>query len=259
MASVVMVHGAWHVPEHYEDLVDHLKSQGFDTHCPRLPTAVDKLPVPETASMPHDTATVQSTIQGLVEKGKKIILLMHSYGGVVGTNSLNGLLWPQRQSQNLPGGVVGVVYMAAFVIPVGTCLNTPFGGDNVPWLDYDKENDVIHIQNPRQAFYGHIESDEEAKKWLDLTVYCPARVNRGVLEFAPYDHIGKGVDATYLVCRRDKDLDPEAQKEMATLLGESRTMEYSDAGHCAMVGGYEGEIVDVVKRAWERIERHLDL
>lgn len=258
MLSVVIVHGAWHVPERYQDLVDHLNSHGFDAQCPRLPTAVETLPLLDTATMKDDTATIKSTLQHLVDKGEKVILLMHSYGGVVGTNALDGLLWPQRQAQDLPGGVMGLVYMAAFVIPVGTCLNTPFGGDYVPWLDYDKENGVIHIQNPRQAFYGHVESDEEAQKWLDMTVYCPASVNRGVLEFGPYEFLGKGVDATYLVCKRDLDLTLEAQEGMATLLGESRTMEYSEAGHCAMVGGYVDDIVSVVRRAWQRMQSQLE-
>ena len=182
---------------------------------------------------------------------------MHSYGGVVGTNGLDGLLWPQRQAKGLQGGVVGLIWMAAFVLPLGACLNTPYGGDSIPFLDYDNENDLIRMQNPRQAFYGHIESDEEAQKWLDLTVLCPAQINRDVQEFVPYEYIGRGVDATYLVCTRDKELNTQVQEGMATMLGESRRMEYCDAGHCAMIG-YADTIAVVVENAWTFTKSRLD-
>lgn len=256
--AVVIVHGAWHIPKHYEDTITSLNSKGFEhVYCPGLPSAVQSLPLPPTANLEHDTAEVRSTIESLVEEGKQVIVLMHSYGGVVGNNALNGLLWPQRQSRGLPGGVVHLVYMAAFPIPVGTSLSTPFGGKMMPWLDEDVKNGVVHMQNPREAFYAHIESDAEAKHWLDMTVYCPTSVIRDSLQYAPYEHIGNGVDATYLVCSRDKELVVPVQEGMASLLGDSRTMEYCDAGHCVMLG-YADTIGDVVERASQRTKARLE-
>lgn len=258
MAAIVIVPGAWHVPEHYADLLASLKSRGYDAHCPRLPTATTTLPLPSSATLADDTAVVRSQVQTLIDDGQKVILLMHSYGGIVGTGSLDALLWPQRQSKGLAGGVVGLIYMAAFVIPAGTCLNTPFGGgDNVPFLDYDTENDTISMQDARNAFYGHVESDEEAQKWLGLCTLAPAQINRDVLQWVPYEYIGKGVDATYLVCRRDLNLPTGLQEGMATLLGETSRMEYCDAGHCAMIG-YAEEIVRVIEGAWEYTKGRLD-
>jgi alpha-beta hydrolase superfamily lysophospholipase len=131
--AIVVVTGAWHVPAHYEGLVKSLKERGFsDTYCPHLPTATTTLPLPSNANLDGDTEHIRSVIQDLTDAGRQVIVLMHSYGGVVGNNSLDGLLWPQRKAKGLDGGVVHVIYMAAFVIPQGTCMNTPFGGENAP-------------------------------------------------------------------------------------------------------------------------------
>jgi hypothetical protein len=113
------------------------------------------------------------------------------------------------------------------------------------------------MQNARNAFYAHIESDSEAQKWLDMTVLAPARIVKDVQSYVPYDHIGHGVDATYLVCTRDKELTAPIQEAMASLLGESRTLEYCDAGHCCMLG-YETTITDVVERAWKTTKGRLE-
>lgn len=250
MPAVVIIHGAWHPPYFYDELVSSLHVKGFNiVQCPRLPSASESLPLPPNANLAGDTATVRSVVKTLVDEGQDVIVLMHSYGGVVGGNSLDGLLSPQRRAQGLRGGVLHLIYMAAFVIPPGTALDTPFDGQMMPWLEEDTTNDIIHMKDARHAFYAHIESDEEAQKWLEMTVLCPASTLKDQQEYAPYEHVGHGVDATYLVCSRDKELTSPVQEGMASLLGESRRMEYCDAGHCCMLGGYAPLVADVVERA----------
>ena len=183
-------------------------------------------------------------------------MLAHSYGAVVTNNAMNGLLLPQRKAGHHEGGVVHLVYMAALVTPAGTRMVDPFDGKLAPWLDEDVENGIIHMRDARNAFYGHL-SDEEAQKWLDKTVYCPASINRDVMNYAPYEHVGKGVDATYLVCERDRELTVPIQEGMASLLGESRRMEYCDAGHCCMIG-YAETIANVVDRCWKATEERFE-
>ena len=254
--AVVIVHGAWHTPEHYEDLVSHLWNKGFeDVHCPPLPSQTATLPLPPTANLEHDTLLIRQTIQPLVDQGRYVIVLMHSYGGIVGNNSLDGFLLPQRKALDREGGVVHLVYMAAFVSPLESTRVDPFDGKPAPWLEEDVENGIVHMKDPRHAFYGHIDSDAEAQAWLDKTVYCPSRILRDPQTYVPYDHIGSGVDATYLVCRRDKELKVPMQEGMATLLGDSRRLEYCDAGHCCMIG-YAETIADVVNRAWNASKKN---
>ena len=44
---------------------------------------------------------------------------MHSYGGVVGSNALERLSWQERNEKGQKGGVIAIVYMAAFLLPLG--------------------------------------------------------------------------------------------------------------------------------------------
>lgn len=256
--AIVIVHGAWHIPAHYQEVVDQVNQKGYaDVHCPRLPSATETLPLPVTANLEHDTATIQSTIKSLVDDGRDVVVLMHSYGGVAGNNAMDGLLAPQRKALKLPGGVVHLVYMAAFVQPAGSRLVDPFNGQMMPWLDEDVQNEIVHMQDARHAFYEHVESDEEAQKWLDMTVMCPASVVKDAQTYAPYEHVGHGVDATYLVCSRDKELKVPIQEAMASLLGPTVRIEYSDAGHCCMIG-YGETIASVVDRAWKTSKERID-
>ena len=126
--------------------MDHLKQNGFeDVYCPRLPSATEILPLPATANLEGDTAAIHSAIESLVVSGGDVIALMHSYGGVVGTNALDGLLAPQRNALSLEGGVVHIVYMAACVQPAGSRHVDSFNGQ-MPYVNLWTE--VLSSQRP---------------------------------------------------------------------------------------------------------------
>lgn len=69
-----------------------------------------------------------------------------------------------------------------------------------------------------------------------MTVLCPASLMRAAQFHAHTEHIGDGLDATYLVCRRDAELNTKMQEAIASILGEARRPEYCDGGRCAMIG-----------------------
>lgn len=94
---MVFVHGAWHIPQHYQEVMDQ-KERGFtDVHCPRLPSATELLPPPSTANLERDTISIKGAIKALIEDGRDVIVLMDSYEGVVGSNALDSLLATQRK------------------------------------------------------------------------------------------------------------------------------------------------------------------
>ena len=68
----------------------------------------------------------------LADAGYPIVLLMHSYGGIVGSNALKDLSLIERKRAGPPGGVVHLIYMVAFILPLNTCMNTPFDSQIPP-------------------------------------------------------------------------------------------------------------------------------
>lgn len=151
--AVVICHGSYHTPELYQDLVDSLKSRHIDAYCPQLPTSdltklnvgdvtnpdFDNGPPPEGYPQgEQDVEAIHSVLRPLIEEqSKKVIILGHSSGGWSATQSaVPELQLKTREKNGLKGGVIGVFYMGAFVIPVGLSVDSFFklaiGGEFVP-------------------------------------------------------------------------------------------------------------------------------
>jgi hypothetical protein len=78
--------------------------------------------VPPT--MQDDAASIKSVISGVVDSGKEVVVVMHSYGGYPGTEATEGLGKVDRQKQGKQGGVVALVYVAAWMPAVGKSIFT---------------------------------------------------------------------------------------------------------------------------------------
>ncbi|KAL4941249.1 hypothetical protein BDV06DRAFT_229806 [Aspergillus oleicola] len=115
--TIVLVHGAWHYPAHYRNLTSALSSLGHEVFVPTLLTMNGACP--PTSDLYTDTDHIHSYVESLADTGHKIVVLMHSYGGQVGTNALDKLDVQSRKAQNLPGGVVRLIYLCAMAFEEG--------------------------------------------------------------------------------------------------------------------------------------------
>ncbi|KAJ5519318.1 hypothetical protein N7453_001740 [Penicillium expansum] len=125
LPSVVLVPGAWTAPKAYHKLIDALKAKAFKT--------------------------VRETVNPLVDAGQEVIMLIHSYGGIAGTSAIRNLTRKDRQTGNLPGGVVSLIYAAAFILTEGQTIQivvqavtlpgrsslVKFSSDNSTWFPID--------------------------------------------------------------------------------------------------------------------------
>lgn len=115
--SIVLVPGAACRLIFYHALVEQL-SKDFETYAYDLLTA-SREPPQQAATLADDSAFFHGKIQELVNAGKDVVVLAHSYGGMPATDSVQGLLKSDRASQGLPGGVVRLVYLSCIVADVG--------------------------------------------------------------------------------------------------------------------------------------------
>lgn len=68
-----------------------------------------------------------SVLKPLVEAGKEVLIVGHSSGGWVATQAAQSDLQAgMRKPQGLAGGVIGILYAGAFVIPIGESVNSFF-------------------------------------------------------------------------------------------------------------------------------------
>ena len=172
--AIVLVHGAWHMPEHYSDLIRQLQQAGFEVFCPRLPTCDEAKRL--TANMFSDAQVVRSQVISLIDKSREVIMLLHSYGGAVGTEALKDLSARERATKGLHGGVIHLIFMCGFMLQVGESV----GGASLPRpipKPVERDNatgSTFLCEPPVELFYADVEP-ERAKQMEALLVRQVAR------------------------------------------------------------------------------------
>ena len=127
--TVLLVHGAWHNPSCWDPIRAELTKLSYPTEAVQLKSAGNAV----TTHL-EDTAIVREALESLiVSEGKTVILVMHSYGGLVGTNAVHGLEAAARQEKGEKGGIIHCLFIAAFVVPKGSSLIQAFP-DAPPYL-----------------------------------------------------------------------------------------------------------------------------
>lgn len=126
--AIVLVPGCWHVPAHYQELIDLLQHAGHSVDVVDLPSLNPSNASKQTVEA--DIAAVREKLLAQVDQGKDVILLSHSYGGCPGGAAAKGLSKAERPDS---GAVVGLVWFAAYLVQdthsvVQTC------GEPLPWL-----------------------------------------------------------------------------------------------------------------------------
>ena len=114
--TIVLIPEAWHTPSSYHRLIPFLHDTGYPTVFVALPTVGASPALPDFS---RDVAAVRATVTGLVDDGKEVVLVMHSYGVVPGTEVLRGFGRRERSANGNADGVVRLMYIAAMVMRKG--------------------------------------------------------------------------------------------------------------------------------------------
>ncbi len=89
--------------------------------------------------MHDDARAIQRELTRLVDaEGKKVVVFMHSYGGLVGTEAVTEeLAYTKRKSAGKTGGVISLFYCTAFMVAPGMTLLNAVGDAYPPWVKLD--------------------------------------------------------------------------------------------------------------------------
>ena len=132
--TIVFAPGAWHTPDCFDPARDVLAARGWSVEAINYPSVGAE---PPTVGLAEDAKVVRETLQRLADEGKSIVLVVHSYGGLVGANAVEGLGYKRRAQQGKTGGVIMFVYLSAFVTPLGKSIIEMLGGQPLPWMKFD--------------------------------------------------------------------------------------------------------------------------
>jgi pimeloyl-ACP methyl ester carboxylesterase len=183
--GIVLVHGRWHDPGHFDPVRRRLVAGGFEVHVPEL----------HRGSLAADTAAVQSAVDGMRAPP---VVLGHSYGGSV----ITGLT-----------GVQHLVYLAAFVPAAGESTASIGGTTDLvraATIDHPDGTTSVRPELAVPAFYDDCPPAVAARAVSLLRPQRPGS-GRGV----PARQAWQDTDSTYVVCTRDRAFDPTVQEAMA--------------------------------------------
>lgn len=141
LPTIVFAPGAWHDPSCFDLVAADLNSHGYVTEGITYPSVGAE---PPSKGLPDDAVAARAVLERLADEGKEIVLVVHSYGGLVGANAVEDLGYRQRARAGKKGGVIMFVYLSAFVVAKGTSLLDNLGNTWLPWMLCTEVN-FVHL------------------------------------------------------------------------------------------------------------------
>lgn len=224
--GVVISSGGWHTPPLYAVFMQALAEKGIKSYTPFIPT-LGVIPNPITneddpAFSVHepgsgwptpddDAAALEEDIVALIDQGRKVIILAHSNGGMAATKAAKpSYHWKTRASRGLSGGVIGVLCISAYLLPVGLSVSEAVGEATVPPYSKIHKHGKKGVSTPircREYFFSRV-SQAESDFYEKLMRAQP--IPRSRLTNDPYSVYPFG----FVQCLDDKALPVEAQRQM---------------------------------------------
>lgn len=226
---ILLVTGAWHIPDHYSVLSHRLRHLGFTVECPRLLTNNNALPPNKTLN--DDISQIRSLALSYLDDGKDVVPLMHSYGGIVGTSAFAGLGSPNRKGQ---ASIKTLIYMTSFIPFEHESLADIFGGALPSFLS-PNEQGTIDIYNAKHMFYHDLPPEQQDKAVAQLVVH-PTCAQFDAPKILVERAAWRDIPVTYLFCDDDQALPEPVQAMMVNRIekdidGLKIRREHFNAGH----------------------------
>ncbi|MFF8029687.1 alpha/beta hydrolase [Streptomyces sp. NPDC007896] len=185
MNGVVLVHGLYHDPQHFDLVVGKLRADGVEVAVPEL----------HRGSLLADTEAVQAVVDAM---GEPPLVMGHSYGGSV----ITGLT-----------GAGHLVYLAAFVPAEGESAARLGGSTKLLASSIVHDGDgLTHVDSTAAVEVFYDDAPIERATWA-ASLLRPQRpgCGRGV----PKHQSWQNTPSTYVICAQDRAIEPDLQREMS--------------------------------------------
>ena len=249
--TFIFVPGAWHAPSCFSLVTDRLSKQGYTSHGLSLPSVGAN---PGLQDFGADVDALRDLINGCIAADEDIVVVLWSYAGVVGSEAiLPTMLKRFREAEGTKGGVVHVVYLAAFLLPVGEAVVTgmaPTENEDHVWR-YDLDAGTISV-NPRMAgplFYNDVEDsslvEEMCRNLQSMSIgVFRSELTRAAWEYAP---------ATLVLCEKDAVMSLEKMEKRLEYArgkcpGAFERVERCMAGHAPFLS-MPDRVTEILRRA----------
>lgn len=195
-SGVVIVHGAWHQPSHWENVHRQLTTAGYQVEAPASPSASNTTVEDILAK---DIATVKDAMHRIADTGKDVVMICHSYGGIIGSEAVAEFI-EETKSKQSTGRVAHLLLVAAVIVPKGMSLS---GSRPTPHA-LDFANGLLHHLEPYHRFYQQC-STRDARNAMEKIL--PQVAESFAIETRHCGWADYGIPVTYVACTLDKALE----------------------------------------------------
>lgn len=217
--TIVLVHGAFHQPEHFDVVAKYLTEAGFQVVRPRLPSV--GMTSDPGGALHLDAGAVRDALnEVIIQQGHDAILVMHSYGGLAGSEGYG--MFQEGLAMAKSSRVRRLVYLAAHgAVEKGTALLPE--GANPPHLSIDvgrplhlplssrsdsrvQDKGIITHLTSFERFYEGDCTREEASEPISACLPMAVSAMRTPTKYAAWKDYS--TPCTYIKCLNDRAVLP---------------------------------------------------
>lgn len=212
LPTLVFIPGSWHKPICYDKVIKLLQGQ-HELRCVSIA-------LPSTAGNPaatfkDDLDAAREAISSETTHGRNVVVIAHSYGGMVGNSAIKGFTKPRdattSQTQSpTTGCVIGLILIASGFTLTGLSFMDPFFGRPPPsWRVNSATGYAELVSSPREFFYHDLPT-EEGEYWASQLTTQSLKV---LFEGGEYTYSGwMDVPVWYIGTIEDRGLPVLAQR-----------------------------------------------
>ncbi|KAL8728900.1 MAG: hypothetical protein Q9181_005189 [Wetmoreana brouardii] len=164
--TIILIHGGWQGPETYSSVVPLLEKAGYSAFAIALPSAGN---IPATPDFSADVNIVRNAVTSTLAAGKDVVLVMHSWGAVVGCEALKGIKNDEARMAMASevslriGKVVKLAFIAGLLSPEGKAPRDADRGEG-PIPGFDCVGNLARCTDGPSRFFNDLPPDE-ALRW----------------------------------------------------------------------------------------------
>lgn len=218
--------------------MDRLEAVGYETRGVSLPSVGASEPLQDIGP---DVEAIQNVVRPIADQGKDVLLMVHSYGGIVGGESVRGLDKASREKEGKKGGVSHLYYCSAFALPEGVSLMDALQGVNQHWFRVSEDQQIVTAAESDKIFYNDVADPDTYTAMLKTHSY---QTFSSKVTYPGWKH----VPSTYLLCENDMAIPLHAQKAMVENSGVQWRVDSINASHSPFLS-MPDEVASSIRRA----------
>ncbi|KAL8399813.1 hypothetical protein RB594_000288 [Gaeumannomyces avenae] len=223
-----LVHGAWHGPSTFDLLRTELEGRGHATSASALPSVGTSDP---DVGLYADGAAVRADLEALVDAGKEVVLVAHSYGGLATSNGVEGLGVRQREAEGKKGGVLSHVFVTAMAVEPGRSLESIRPDGDVPeWMNISPDGGFRSVvpEKAEEIFYQDVEDKELVAKAIASLRRMTSKAFEELSRYAPWKN---GFSVGYIFTTKDVCVPYPVQQAMFSQFPAGSFTATMETGH----------------------------